>query len=97
MKTTTIKAHNWTSETITFKSSETSIEMFDYKFSIKKDIERSSDELDFECWKIIKSGCVIFRVSKFGDDDEYMAIYGDIVREASTVSETAAKMIANLY
>lgn len=97
MTTQTTKSENWISNEVTFKISESSIEMLDYKFSIEKDIEESSDELDFECWKIIESGRVIFRVSKFGDDDEYMAIYGDIGREASTVSEAAAKMIANIY
>lgn len=97
MKTTTIKAENWTSETVTFKSSETSIEMFDYKFSIEKDHFSSNEELGFECWDIIESGIAIFSVSKFDDDKEYMAIYGDIVRDAPTVSEAAAKMIANIY
>jgi len=97
MKTTTTKSENWTSETITFKSSKTSIEMLGYKFSIEKDVEESSDELGFECWDIIESGSVAFSVSKWDDDKEYMAIYGDIVRDAPTVAEAAAKMITNIY
>ena len=97
MKNITTKSENWTSETITFKSSKTLIKMLGYKFSIEKDVEQSNDELGFECWNIIESGSVAFSVSKFDDDKEYMAICGDIVRDASTVAEAAAKMIANIY
>ena len=97
MKTTITKAENWTSETVTFKSSKTSIEMLGYKFSIEKDIKQSHGELGFECWNIIESGSVAFSVSKFEDDKEYMAICVSIVREAPTVAEAAAKMIANIH
>ena len=81
MKTTITKAENWTSETVTFKSSKTSIEMLGYKFSIEKDIKQSHGELGFECWNIIESGSVAFSVSKFEDDKEYMAICGSIVEK----------------
>jgi len=97
MKLEITKAENWTSETVTFKSSKTSIEMLGYNFSIEKDVEESSDELGFECWDIIESGSVAFSVSKWDDDKEYTAIYGDIVRDAPTVAEAAAKMISNIY
>jgi len=97
MTTQTTKSENWISNEVAFKSSAASIEMYGYKFSIKKDLDPINAEIGLECWNIIESGRKAFSVSKFDNDKEYMAISGDIVRDAPTIAEAAAKMIASIY
>lgn len=95
MKNETIKAQNWTGENVTFSHDENSIEIYGIKFVIEQ-LPRVSEIPEFKHWKVTDEAGISFGITQW-NDEPFMGISGDIVREGYDLKKVAVAVITNLY
>lgn len=93
--TTTIKAENWTGEQVTYEESENSIEVYGIRFSIEQ-LPQVEEIPNFKHWKVTDEAGISFGVTQW-DDEPFMAMSGDIIREGYELNRVIVALITNLY
>ena len=97
-----INAQNWTGEKIAYEKTSTGIELYDMTFAIEK-MPTLEGLPELERYKVTEYSLLevdssfSFEISRWSDQEPFMASQFDVVREGYEVDEVAAAMVANLY